>query len=367
MRFRHLAVVLLGAGLAAHGALSRRPLCVVPQAGQPPSGAADWTRAAVLGPFVRNDGAGMPAAGTLARICRTADALCLRVECQEPQMAALRAGVTQRDGMVWVDDCVEVFVQAPGQRAYAHFVVNPLGTAFDELVRDSSWNAAWECAAGRGEGSWWCELRIPFAALGGAPGKDADWGLNVCRSRRPEPELSAWSATGAGFHQPERLGTVRFADQPWPTAVTWSWPSRRDVAAVLTWRPEGVGANLQVTINGTPADKPVRLEREGTVPLWLEARLGQTPVYRACFVADITPMSGALQAARAALQGLPEAEVAALTARLGALEALRDQAGPALAADIAAQARELELRASRLKLRAEIGRASCRERVWTVV
>lgn len=351
MRYQLLVTVCLGAVLGAHAALTQRPLCVVPKAVLGADGAPNWTQAAALGPLLRSDGLGMPEAGTTARICRTPERLLLRVECQEPQIQALRASVTQRDGMVWGDDCIEVFLRVTGRPSYAHFVVNPLGTGYDEHGRDASWNVPWDCSAGRGEASWWCEIGIPFTSLGGAPSEGSEWELNLCRSRRPEPELSTWSATGSGFHVPDRFGTIRFADQPWPTGVGWSWPARRDVRVELAWRPDGAGVGLLCTVNGADAGRPVRLEREGIVPLWLEARSGQTPVYRTCYVATITPMGGALQAARGAVGRLTDGALAApLTARLDAIEALREQAGPNLAADLAAQARDIEVQATRLKL-----------------
>jgi hypothetical protein len=190
----------LAVALSVSAALSRQPLAVAPLAVLRADGAVDWGRAAVLGPFLRSDGTDMPAAATTARLCRSADQLLIRLECQEPQMQKLCAAVTARDGMVWIDDCIEVFLQPAGQATYVHLVTNPLGTKFDEMGRDASWNMEWQCSAGRGETSWWCELRLPLAALGGPPADGAEWRLNLCRSRRPEPELSTWSATGAGFH-----------------------------------------------------------------------------------------------------------------------------------------------------------------------
>lgn len=349
-----VACLCLGAALAAAAAPGRVPLAVVPRVEASADGAVPWDRLAFLGPFLRIDGGGMPEAASTARIGRTAAELLLRIECQEPQLQGLRAAVTERDGMVWVDDCVEVFLQPDGSAPYFHFITNPLGTRFDERGRDSGWDADWTCTAGRAEGLWWAEVRIPFAALGGAPAQDAEWGLNLCRSRRPVPELSAWSATGSGFHVPERFGRIAFAEQPWPRLVRWAAGPGPEVALSVEWLPPGAAAGLRVTVNGADAAAPLRLAAEGAVPLWLEAVRGAVAVYRACYVAEITPMAGAIRSAREAVAALPEGpETARLAALLDGLEALRDRAGPALAAEIAAQARQVHLRASRLKVRAD--------------
>jgi len=349
-----IAMAWCGMALAAGDALNRVPLAVAPRLLPGGEGAVAWEQAAALGPFLRSDGTGMPAAPTTARVGRSDTELLLRIECGEPRMQAVQATITQPDGMVWVDDCVEVFLQPPGQAAYVHLVTNPLGTRFDERGRDATWNAEWACTAGRSDSAWWCEFRVPFAVLGATPAEGAEWRLNLCRSRRPEPELSTWSATGMGFHVPERFGILRFADQPRPGLLRWSLSDRREVAVALSWLPPGSAAGLSVTLDGADAGKPLKLTAEGAVALWLEAMREQTPIYRACFVALITPMSEAVRSAReavAALSGGPE--VAALAARVEALDALRELASPVLATEIAAQARELHLRASRLRLQAD--------------
>jgi hypothetical protein len=354
MRQHRVAIVWLGVALSASAALSRLPLAVAPLAQFQADGAVDWSRAVVLGPFLRSDGTDMPSAATTARLCRSADELLIRIECQEAQMPKLSATITARDGMVWVDDCVEIFLQAPGQATYVHLVTNPLGAKFDELGRDATWNQEWQCSAGREEASWWCELRVPFAALGGTPAAGSEWRFNLCRSRRPEPELSAWSATGAGFHLPERFGRLRFAEQPWPSAVSWSVSARREATVALAWQPDAAPAELQLTVNGQAGALPLKLDREGSLPLWLEATVGQTLLYRTCFIARLTPMNAAIRAAKTAVAPLPASpEAQALQARLTVLEARRDDASPAQAPEIAAQASRIELEASRLKLRTD--------------
>lgn len=360
MRYLLTAIVLVGCAVAfgAEGALSRLPLAVVPHLQPGAGGATAWDQATMLGPFLRSDGTGMPAATTVARLGRSATALLLRLECSEPKAQDIQATIAERDGMVWVDDCVEVFIQPSGQPQYVHFVTNPLGTRFDERGRDAAWDGEWTCTAGRSDSAWWCEFRVPFAALGGSPVAGTEWRLNLCRSRRPEPELSTWSATGMGFHVPERFGSIRFADESWPALLSWSLSARREVSVELDWLPPGSAAGLDVTLDGADAGKPLRLTAEGAVALWLEARRGPTPIYRSCFVAFITPMSAAVRSARDAVAALPSGpEASVLAARVEALDALRDLASPVLATEIASQARELHLRASRLRLQTDLAAA----------
>ncbi|MBT3287229.1 MAG: hypothetical protein HN849_06555, partial [Victivallales bacterium] len=46
---------------------------------------------------------------TRFKVVRTASAAYVAVECDEPNMAGLKAKTPWRDGAVWSDDCVEIF------------------------------------------------------------------------------------------------------------------------------------------------------------------------------------------------------------------------------------------------------------------
>ena len=135
------------------------------------------------------------------------------VECLEPRMDALVAKCTDRDGNVFADDCVELFISREYRGAeYYHLVTNALGARFDERVKERSWDPDWSVRPWRGPDRWGVEVSIPFAQIGGPPAAGDVWWVNICRQRqaRGACELSAWSPTAADFHNTARFGALVF-------------------------------------------------------------------------------------------------------------------------------------------------------------
>ena len=131
------------------------------------------------------------------------------------------ATLTERDGPLWTEDVVEVFL-SPDEppTVYYEFEVNPLGTLFDarvdspNLVR-AGMNVAtsWDCAGlsatvHQKPGRWSAMLSIPLEHL--VEPVPSRWRANFYRVDRGKPdEYSAWSPTltdPPDFHVPERFG-----------------------------------------------------------------------------------------------------------------------------------------------------------------
>jgi len=135
----------------------------------------------------------------------------------EPNVAAIKAAATERDGHVYSDDCFEVMVDPTGQRIeYYHFIVNSRGVVYDaEMrqggnVRSEEWNCDLSAAAQVGEASWSVELRLPLVELGLTAASRGDWALNVARERQgDEEELSSFVPTTGGFHQPSLYAALK--------------------------------------------------------------------------------------------------------------------------------------------------------------
>lgn len=91
-----------------------------------------------------------------------------------------RAYITKYDGPVWQDDSLEVHIDRghQHQRNY-QFIINALGTKFEALKGDNSFNASWEGCAVNQPGQWTAELAIPWAALGSAPQPGEIDGFNL--------------------------------------------------------------------------------------------------------------------------------------------------------------------------------------------
>jgi hypothetical protein len=137
------------------------------------------------------------------------------------------ATLTERDGPLWTEEVVEVFIDPVGDlQSYFEFEINPLATVTDLVLRrtgsgwlkEFGWDAdGLETFARRTATGWEAELSIPFAALvSTAPTLGQLWRVNFLRIDRPlgpgsQAELSAWSPTGQrNFHRPASFGILEF-------------------------------------------------------------------------------------------------------------------------------------------------------------
>ncbi|MFP3903784.1 MAG: sugar-binding protein, partial [Armatimonadota bacterium] len=138
----------------------------------------------------------------------------------EPNMKELKATITNRDGRVHTDDCLEFMIDPGGDRTdYFHFTVNSLETRYDaELrqggnVRSAAWDCPWEAAVTKQEASWTVEARVPLVHLGLSGASTGDWALNVARERYAgTKELSSFINSLGGFHQPTNYAVLRVPD-----------------------------------------------------------------------------------------------------------------------------------------------------------
>ena len=155
-------------------------------------------------------------------------------EMSETDPDRLVARIRERDGNVYRDDCVQVFVRPPGPGPdYFCFSVNSTGTVRDTRQLDARWNADLRVGTQVGERTWSVELALLLADLELTPAAaEGSWGLNVTRVRRAggKAELSTFAAIRGTFHQPDlfaslALPTEILAPYPW----TMSVPSERSI------------------------------------------------------------------------------------------------------------------------------------------
>jgi len=172
--------------------------------------------------FAENLSGQPPVQDTEVACAWDATALRVRFACTDIEPWAT---ITQRDGPLWEEEVVEVFLDPVGDaEVYFEIEVNPLGTLLDLVLRRSrsgyKKDFAWDCeglksSVERTATGWNAELKIPFGSLiPEAPRVGSEWRVNFARIDRPrgrERELSAWSPTQLGtFHVPERFGVLRF-------------------------------------------------------------------------------------------------------------------------------------------------------------
>ena len=144
--------------------------------------------------------------------------LYVAVKAYEASTLDLTALVTQRDGQVWLDDCVEVFLDTNlDSRTFYQIMVNSLGIVADRYHDGTgpaaeSWNGEFAVAAAIAESCWVTEIGIPAPVLhDGVIRAGSAWGLNVARNRMARgPEYGQWAPTHGFALRPDRFGLLVF-------------------------------------------------------------------------------------------------------------------------------------------------------------
>lgn len=177
-----------------------------------------WKNAAVLEDFRLNSNGAPAARQTGVSLLSDGKSIYFGITCHEPEPARLKANVLRRDGSVWNDDCVEIYIVAePEKESYWHFIVNSKGVQYDETCdmqtgSDPRWNGAWRAKTAVEAASWQAEIEIPFQdiRLAEAP-KRVEWRINVNRECHTgkSSEYSSWAGKGA-FGDPFKFGVLKW-------------------------------------------------------------------------------------------------------------------------------------------------------------
>ena len=168
--------------------------------------AGEWDQAASLSGFVTPDDAGPTDRRTEVFVGHDDNALYVAYVCRDQPRP--KAQHRPRDGAVWEDDAVELFLQPPDAQTYYHLAVNAAGSRFDARCpgSDATWQPEWEAQAGRNAEGWVVEIAVPWAALQANPGNV--WRVNFGRENADTKQATCWSPTGGGFHVPARFGDM---------------------------------------------------------------------------------------------------------------------------------------------------------------
>lgn len=230
---------------------------------------AEWANAVPVAGLAPTGSREVMADAPDVRVQRDAQHLYLAVRVTLPGRPPV-ARATTRDGAVWEDDAVELFLD-PGhsQRDYYQLIVNAAGTCYDGRTKQASWNGAWTAKAAKLADGWSVELAVPFATVGAAPADGALWGLNVCVGR-PGLRALSWAPVAGGFHEPERFGHLRFTADCAAGVQSLAGLVSGDGPVAVAVRGAGVTARGVLTCDGaTVSDQPVtdsfavKLPREG--------------------------------------------------------------------------------------------------------
>jgi len=134
--------------------------------------------------------------------------------CMEPEIDKIKAGTSKRDGPVFYDDSVEVFMRpSEATKNYYHLAANTEGVQYDSRISYTTWDSCWQSVFKIMPDFWTVEIAIPFANLGcGTPAKGDIWGFNLARNRTISGEIETfvWSVPYGTLHTPGRFGRIVF-------------------------------------------------------------------------------------------------------------------------------------------------------------
>ncbi|HBR19425.1 MAG: hypothetical protein A2Y13_04445 [Planctomycetes bacterium GWC2_45_44] len=124
-----------------------------------------------------------------------------------------RAVAEQRDGQVYSDESIEIFLFPPngGQGKCYQFVGNCKGTIFDQTVEgekgNREWNGNWKFANYVWDIEWNAEISIPLADMGVTEPTAGLWRMNFCRTC---DQLTSWSPVQRGYAELDKFAYVAF-------------------------------------------------------------------------------------------------------------------------------------------------------------
>ena len=190
--------------------LSQRKSLAVPELPSAPTidaqlDDAAWEAAAQTDTWMVNTGERAAPVQTTAWVGTHEGMFYVAFRAEEPNTEGIVATVTEADGPTWNDDAFEMFVDGDLDLESARqLVINPLGTV-STLGNPGDWDPEVTAEARIGEGAWVAEFALPMSSLGVT---GTDFGINFCRERKAGGgnDLSCWSPTGGGFHQPGKFG-----------------------------------------------------------------------------------------------------------------------------------------------------------------
>jgi hypothetical protein len=199
-----------------------------------------WASAVTSPEFVTADGSADPVGKATAKMAWDEQNLYLFVSVTDSDVFS---PYKQHDEPLWKADCVEMFIDADGNRTgYVELQANPNNATFDSYFAttraqpgDEKWDSGMVTAvkvrgtadqSGDTDQGWDIEIAIPLAAVKGRndamavrlPPQVGDrWRLNVVRvdtrSGGGSPGVASWNRIGySDFHALDRMLTVVFAD-----------------------------------------------------------------------------------------------------------------------------------------------------------
>ena len=177
-----------------------------------------WDRKPDIPQFVTMDITTKPVFQTSAWLGADRTALYIAIKCIEPDQDSIIQAVDEHDGTVWLDDSIEIFIDANLDReTFYQIIINTAGVTFDAADNNASWDGPYEFFVDMNPGEWNIEIAIPWKSIGlfGQTDEGSQIGFNLQRSRSRDglpykARHMQWAPTNLGSQRPELFGRLEF-------------------------------------------------------------------------------------------------------------------------------------------------------------
>ncbi|MCM8771946.1 MAG: carbohydrate-binding family 9-like protein [Candidatus Omnitrophica bacterium] len=160
---------------------------------------------------------------TYVKMCYDDENLYFYFKCEEANTKYLVAKVKERDGDVWNDDCIEIFLSPEINKTY-HFIINSLGVLYDAIIipddktatgykRDNTYNSNAKISARIEKTFWAIEMSLPFSDLNKKPLSGETWNFNFAREDKVSGVNSSFSRLAGSFYQPNFFSKIIFKEK----------------------------------------------------------------------------------------------------------------------------------------------------------
>ena len=170
----------------------------------------EWSEAFKCTKFISSQKYDEPTENTIAWFAYDKNRVYAAFKCFESKPESMKAAYMRRDGNIWMDDSVELFLDVNRDKnGYYHFIINSKGVVFDqfcipgEVGAKADWNASGlKAASGKGNGFWVVEFSVPLKNFKEI---SSQWGINLARSKQNPVEYSSAAGMKDGFHRPKKF------------------------------------------------------------------------------------------------------------------------------------------------------------------
>ncbi len=168
----------------------------------------DWRKAPLVTGFLTTDEKGKPIEDTRVKVLYDNANWYIGIEAlTEHSWSAVKAEIKERDGAVWSDDDVEIFIMPP-KSDYYHWAINSIGTFYDARVRSLEFDSKAEIKTKVLKDRYIVEVRIPVEPMGTKISDGQVWQMHFtrsCRNLQPPKTEECSGLDGTPPHEQTRF------------------------------------------------------------------------------------------------------------------------------------------------------------------